>query len=151
MLGQIRRRLTDPYAVLPDNPHRSLWRRLGIRRVTSDEQDTLVLDMGREVPLRVELVPAWFPEGGPPAQAIHTPERTVVEVNVTAPPEEAEEKVWTCIVRGLMRPRLTVPHRIAGLRLPMDLSLVEATSARLAGLTERYERAAASAGELSGP
>lgn len=150
MLGQIRARLNNPGAVLSDELYTSMWKRLGIRRVTAEEQDTVVIELDRDAPLRVELVPAWFPEGGPPARAIHTAERTVVEVNVAARPAEAEPEVWSCLVRGLAQPRMTSPPTIGGLCWPMEPSLVEATSARLAGLTERYERAAAFAGELSG-
>ena len=141
MLGRVRGWLTDPYSIA--------WKRLGVRRVSTDEQDTLVLEPGAGMPLRVELVPAWFAEGGPPARAVHTAERTVVEVNVAATPEEVEAEVWACVGRGLVLPRVTPPYTTADLRVPMEAPLLRATSARLAGLAERYERAAAFAGDMA--
>lgn len=142
VLGPIRSRLLDRHAVLSGRPRQALWQRLGIRRGTVEEQDTLLMEPVRGHPLRVELVPAWFPDGDPPGRAHVTGDRTVIEVNVTADPGEIELEVWGCLERGLALPRDTRPAGPADLPRVPDPETGRAMLARLTGLSSRLEKAA---------
>ncbi|KHD75174.1 hypothetical protein MB27_24065 [Actinoplanes utahensis] len=69
-------------------------------------------------------------------------ERTVIEVDVTAHPDEIDAAVWSGVAAGLAQPRDIRPYSTAALPAPMEPAAVRATSARLAALARRFERAA---------
>jgi hypothetical protein len=142
-LRQIRPALSDPRRVLPDDPYKSLWHRLGIRAVSSEEQDTLVFGLARGRSLRVELVPIWSAEGEPPARAHLAGDRLVIDVNVAAEATEVEFQVWSSMAAGIAQADLirSGPATSNDLLRESDPELDRRAAERLAGLTERCARA----------
>ncbi|WIM98623.1 hypothetical protein ACTOB_002227 [Actinoplanes oblitus] len=142
VLSPIREHLVNPDAVLPDDPRKTLWRRLGIRRAVLEEQDTVLFDADGRL-LRVELLPAWAPQGEPPTQVRAADDRTVIEVNVAADTTEIWSTIWSDVLHGIANARLTVPAVSTDLLHQSVPRARNAALTRLVGLRHRLDRAAA--------
>ncbi|MFI5937344.1 hypothetical protein [Actinoplanes sp. NPDC051494] len=124
---------------------RPLRERLDVLVAGVEEQDTLLIDTDPR--LRVELLPAYHPVGGPPARSRVTRHRNgiqmEIEVDVTAGPAEIEAEVRNCfaLARADTSPfQFRSPSDLLRLAAPAD---DHAALTRLAGLDNRLTQVAA--------